>query len=79
MPQYTVYGRMDCPYTREALSALQQRKANVKFITVEEMGGPGALKKVIPFGKPLTVPQIFYDKIYVGGCTDLIQIWLPMH
>ena len=75
MSQYTVYGRVSCPYTRGALDALKDRKKKVKFFEVNAE----QLKGVVPRGMSLTVPQIYCDGQYVGGYSDLVDYWLPLH
>lgn len=76
---YTVYGRMTCPYTVKALDSLKTVKCKVEFVDVIKFGVDKFKTSVVPRGRMPTVPQIFCNGTYVGGCDDLIEDWLPVH
>lgn len=78
MAFYIVYGKISCPWTRKALETLQEIGAKYEFIEVSKIGET-AFKKLIPRGRKPTVPQIFCDGEYVGGCSELIEEWLPVN
>lgn len=69
-----IYGRsVGCPYCTTAKDICVQNKFDMEFIDMESTGmTKDDLIEIV--GKPVgTVPQIFVDDEYVGGCTEFIK------
>jgi glutaredoxin len=72
----TMYSKNPCPYCVKALDLLQDNGISVTEIKVNEVITPDDFKSKIKTltGKDVTtVPQIFIDEQYIGGCDDLIE------
>jgi glutaredoxin 1 len=73
---YTViFGRSACPYCVRAKQIAQKLKEakedfDYRYIDIHQEGISKAdLAKTV--GKPvLTVPQVFVDKLHIGGCNE---------
>ncbi|MDP8034542.1 GrxA family glutaredoxin [Pasteurella atlantica] len=70
-----IYGRLSCPYCTRAIALARKMKVtlddvNFKFVDMETNNiSKSDLEPKV--GKPVrTVPQIFIDDKYVGGCTE---------
>lgn len=68
-----IYTKPTCPYCVRAKAILNQR--NIKY-TEYTVGQDGITKETIeqkigPNATIRTVPQIFLDGKYIGGCDDL--------
>lgn len=69
-----IYGRaVGCPYCNTAKQICEQNKFDTEFIDMEATGmTKDALIDIV--GQPVsTVPQIFVDDVYIGGCTEFIK------
>lgn len=84
MNEFLVYGTHWCPACRNALSRLKEHRASVKFVDVDQPGGPEAMSaQLAQAGQPdaETIPQIFvktpdtYRWQYIGG-GDHLASWL---
>ena len=74
-----IYGRMTCPYCRNAKALAEKMKAELadfdfKFIDMIEEGiSKEDLEPRV--GKPVaTVPQIFLDDVHMGGFSDFAPV-----
>ncbi|MET1281045.1 glutaredoxin [Vibrio navarrensis] len=75
-----VYGKATCPYCVKAKKLLDD--AGIKYLYHDVVKESAALYRMIPEVKaiigektPVTVPQIWLEGSYVGGCEQL-QLWL---
>ncbi|AZU98166.1 thioridoxin [Salmonella phage SE_PL] len=69
-----IYGRaVGCPYCTTAKQICEQNKFDMEFIDMEAVGMTrDELSEIV--GKPVsTVPQIFVEGEYIGGCTEFIK------
>lgn len=70
-----VLGRMSCPYTREALTVLKDKKMPYKFYDLEKSSNKKLLNKLKDKGKVPqswnTVPIIIKENKFIGGMDDL--------
>ncbi|MDP0308709.1 GrxA family glutaredoxin [Glaesserella parasuis] len=74
-----IYGRLSCPYCVRAKQLAEKMKAELpdfdfKFV---DMIAEGIEKQDLEprVGKPVaTVPQIFLDKVHVGGYSDFAPL-----
>lgn len=69
-----IYGRtVGCPYCTTAKQICEQNKFDMEFIDMESAGlSKEDLSEIV--GSPVaTVPQIFVEDKYVGGCTEFIK------
>lgn len=78
-----LFGKADCPYCQKAKELLQQHKIDFTYHDVIDDCKAlyemiGRVKPLIPATQPLTVPQIWLDGKYIGGCEDL-ETNLPSH
>lgn len=74
MNQATVYSKNDCPYCVKAKQILSEKGVEVTEIKIpSDMTRDKFAEFIEPHlnDKDLTVPQIFVDGEYVGGCDDL--------
>lgn len=71
-----VYSKDDCPHCDRALEILESKGVKVDVVKVIKDISPERFKGEI-FRKAnrvvSTVPQIFLDDKYIGGCDDLIE------
>ncbi len=65
-PEFTVYGKLECPFTQLALQTLGNRTAFHVVKTAKDAGVPQHTPK-----SHTTVPVIFHHNRFVGGYTDL--------
>ena len=75
---YTLYIKTQCPYSMEALSILKEMKQKTKIHNVNNYNGTLETilnlkkNKFIPMkSQHKTVPIIFHDGQFIGGCSDL--------
>ena len=70
-----VLGRLSCPYTREALTVLNDKKMPYKFYDLEKSHNKKLLNKLKNKGKVPqswnTVPIIIKQNKFIGGMDDL--------
>ncbi|WP_373778115.1 GrxA family glutaredoxin [Glaesserella sp.] len=74
-----IYGRMTCPYCRNAKALAEKMKAELADFDFEfvDMIENGISKEDLEprVGKPVaTVPQIFLDNVPMGGFSDFAPI-----
>ena len=73
MPQITVYTTAACHYCRRAKDLL--RKKNLAFTEIAVDGDPRTRTGMTTraHGR-MSVPQIFFDDIYIGDCDELHEL-----
>lgn len=73
MPLITIYTTATCPYCRRAKELLN--KKNLEFVEIAVDGNPEARMKMMERSNGrMTVPQIFFDEMHIGGCDDLYEL-----
>ena len=73
MPQITVYTTAACPYCRRAKDLL--RKKNLAFTEIAVDGDPRTRGDMTARARGrMSVPQIFFDDIYIGDCDELHEL-----
>ncbi len=73
MPQITIYTTATCPYCRRAKELLRQK--NLEFVEIPVDHDPPARMKMMERANGgMTVPQIFFDDMHIGGCDDLHEL-----
>ena len=69
---YTVYSKDGCRYCKYALELLYNRNENVIIIKCENIAEmKDHLKGIVDTDSIKTFPQIFRDKVLIGGFTEL--------
>lgn len=70
MAKVEVYFWATCPFCRRARALLDEK--GVDYVPYDITGDNDARQKMIArTGGPKSVPQIFIDDKYIGGCDDL--------
>ena len=64
-----IYSSLLCPYCRAAKVLLNTLKLRYEEILIDNK--PEVKKQMIKISNRQTVPQIFFDKIHIGGYDDL--------
>jgi glutaredoxin 3 len=73
MPLITIYTTATCPYCRRAKELLTKKK--LEFVEIPVDGNPEARMKMMERSNgSMTVPQIFFDDMHIGGCDDLYEL-----
>jgi glutaredoxin 3 len=73
MPEIEIYTQPWCPYCARAMSLLTSKGAAFREIEAPH-GSAERAEAVRRSGGRTTVPQIFIDGRYVGGCDDLVAL-----
>lgn len=78
MATVEIYTKSYCPYCVHALALLAEKTAVFSELTVQEIkiDGDMALRAVMieRSNGNVTVPQIFIDDTYIGGCDELVAL-----
>ncbi len=70
MANVEIYTWSTCPFCRRAKSLLENK--GVEYTEYDITGDEDARAKMVErTGGPKSVPQIFIDDQYIGGCDDL--------
>ncbi|WP_026607736.1 glutaredoxin 3 [Methylocapsa acidiphila] len=73
MIQITIYTTATCPYCRRAKELLRQK--NLEFVEIPVDHDPAERMKMMERANGrMTVPQIFFDDMHIGGCDDLHEL-----
>jgi len=64
-----IYSSLLCPYCRAAKVLLKKLKLRYEEILIDNK--PEVKEQMIKISNRQTVPQIFFDKIHIGGYDDL--------
>ena len=75
---YTLYIKPECPFCQKAIKFLDSKQLQYTRINVYDYGGKDKVVQDLynkNFLKKLqhTVPIVFKNKRYIGGCDDLLQ------
>ena len=69
---FTIYSKTGCPYCEKAVAFLKAKK--LKFEEINITTDPEQWSKLERETGAGTVPYIFIDGRYIGGCTDLLEL-----
>lgn len=73
MAKIEIYTWSTCPFCRRAKGLLDSK--GVEYTEYEISGDNAARAKMVQrTGGPKSVPQIFIDDCYIGGCDDLFAL-----
>ncbi len=72
MAEIIIYSTANCPYCVQARNLFQRK--GVDFQEVKVDANPEKLDEMIEKTQRRTVPQIFINDHYIGGCTDLYAL-----
>jgi glutaredoxin 3 len=64
-----LYTTTTCPYCLRALRKLDEKGVSYETINVRE--NPEVFKTIMAQTGSDTVPQIYIDDVFIGGCDDL--------
>ena len=73
MKKVTIYTTQSCPYCIKAKQLLNMKGVNYEELRTDESAELAA-EAVKKSGGIRTVPQIFIDDHYVGGCDELCAL-----
>ncbi|MDY7228096.1 glutaredoxin 3 [Hyalangium rubrum] len=72
MPDILMYSKPTCPYCHRAMALFRSKGVSVK--TVDISAHPERRKKMIERSGRTTVPEIFINGRFIGGCDDLYAL-----
>ena len=70
MKTIVIYSTASCPYCIRAKALLESKDVEFQELRVDQNPGLADKAKEKSGGR-MTVPQIFIDDVYVGGCDEL--------
>ena len=78
---FIIFYKKSCPYCMIALKKLRETNSKYKGYDINKIGGTDILLKVFNEHKNeldfnsshQTIPIIFYNKKFIGGCDELIK------
>lgn len=73
MPEVTIYSSNYCPFCIRAKQLLDSKKVKYKEIVVDGQPAVRAEMSRLAGGRT-SVPQIWINKTYVGGCDQLLAL-----
>ncbi|WP_150304752.1 glutaredoxin 3 [Pseudomonas saliphila] len=73
MPEVTIYSSNYCPFCIRAKQLLDSKKVEYKEIVVDGQPAVRAEMSRLAGGRT-SVPQIWINKTYVGGCDQLLAL-----
>lgn len=73
MPKIEIYTTDYCPYCKKAKSLLTQLGLDFQEIDITQNEDDAIDKLIVKTGRS-TVPQIFINDKFVGGCDDLFEL-----
>lgn len=73
MPDVTIYSSNYCPFCTRAKQLLDSKKVKYKEIVVDGQPAVRAEMSRLAGGRT-SVPQIWINKTYVGGCDELLAL-----
>ena len=78
LPLFIVYGRLSCPYTRQALDTLKTGNQTNSFFDVDDSKNLKKLQQLKDFGRVpkdyQTVPVILRSNKFIGGMSELSKL-----
>lgn len=72
MPQVTIWTKDYCPYCNRAKALLDS--LNCKYEEIDITNTPERIEELKTLSSALTVPQIFVDGKFIGGCSDIERL-----
>jgi glutaredoxin 3 len=72
MAEIIIYSTAHCPFCVQARNLFQRKGIDFQEIRVDE--SPEKRDEMIAKTQRRTVPQIFINGQYIGGCTDLYAL-----
>ncbi|RBM05416.1 glutaredoxin 3 [Novacetimonas cocois] len=73
MPEIEIYTQPGCPYCVRAVRLLQSK--GVPFEEITALHGTQARKTAVErSGGHTTMPQVFVDGKFIGGCDDIMAL-----
>ncbi|MBI4235190.1 glutaredoxin [Candidatus Peregrinibacteria bacterium] len=72
MPKITIWTKDYCPYCKRAKALLDS--LNYKYVEMDITNTPEKIEELKKLSNALTVPQIFVDGKFIGGCTDIEKL-----
>ena len=73
MPRVEIYTKMTCGFCFRAKKLLEMKKVPYEEYSVD-LGGPKKAEMLERSNGRMTVPQIFINGRYVGGCDELMEL-----
>lgn len=73
MPKVEIYTKLTCGFCYRAKKLLEMKKVPYEEYSVD-VGGAKKAEMVERTGGRMTVPQIFINGQYVGGCDELMAL-----
>ncbi len=71
----TLYKTPVCPYCQKAITLFEKKNVADKITEIDITKDPAFLDEMLnKTGGKRTVPQIFIDDKYIGGCDDLYDL-----
>ena len=72
MKKVTLYTTIFCPYCRRAVKLLDSK--GVDYLNINVNKEPALFEEVKKQTGWRTVPQIFIEEEFIGGCDDMYQL-----
>jgi len=72
MQKVIIYSKTTCPACIKAKDIMEEKGVQYKEIILDNK--PDELKDLIDKTNMRTVPQIFINDEFIGGCSDLMQL-----
>lgn len=69
----TVYSTIGCPHCKKAKFSLKE--LSIPFVEINLDKNPERRAEMIETTKKTSVPQIFFNEIYIGGNDDLQKVF----
>lgn len=73
MPKVEIYTKLTCGFCYRAKKLLEMKKVPYEEYSVD-VGGAKRAEMIERTGGRMTVPQIFINGQYVGGCDELMAL-----
>lgn len=73
MPKVEIYTKLTCGFCYRAKKLLEMKKVPYEEYSVD-VGGAKKAEMIERTGGRMTVPQIFINGQYVGGCDELMAL-----
>lgn len=73
MPKVEIYTKLTCGFCYRAKKLLEMKKVPYEEYSVD-VGGAKRTEMIERTGGRMTVPQIFINGQYVGGCDELMAL-----
>ena len=72
MAHVKIYTKTTCPSCILAKEVLTKKEVQFEEVTLDDQ--PEALAELINKTKVRTVPQIFINNQFIGGCSDMLEL-----